>query len=232
MSEDIAYPSVTPPTAADLVADVTMDFDSAVVQAFVVAHTDDAMTAREKAVALFSAVRDQIRYTPYRVTIGEEFVSASYTLGAGEAYCIPKALLYAATLRAVGIPARLGVADVINHLSSSKLDAMLQSEEFVAHGYTALWLDERWIRATPTFNTELCARMGVDVLEFDGENDALFPAFDQSGQRHMQYLRYHGEFSAFDPEFVLSLWSNAYPHWVEAGVDFYKENDFSAGAAF
>lgn len=232
MSEVPAYPSVSPPTEADLAADVTMDFQSASVQAFIEEHTDESMNARDKAVALFGAVRDAILYTPYRITVAPELVSASHTLEVGAGYCIPKAILYAATLRAVGIPARIGIADVRNHLSSPKLDAMLKNDEFVAHGYTALWLDERWVRATPTFNTSLCARMGVDVLEFDGENDALFPAFDQSGERHMQYLRYHGEFTAFDPEFILELWAVAYPHWVEAGVDYYKENDFSSGELF
>lgn len=232
MNDDIAYPTVAPPRDADLAADEIMDFHHPTVRAFIEMHTRDSMSAREKAVALFGAVRDVARYTPYRITVAPTLVSASHTLEVGAAYCIPKALLYAACLRAVGIPARLGIADVKNHLSSPKLDAMLKNDEFVAHGYTALWLDGRWIRATPTFNTELCARTGVDVLEFDGENDALFPAFDQSGGRHMEYLRYHGEFSAFDPAFVLELWAEAYPHWVEAGVDYYKENDFSSGQLF
>lgn len=232
MREKISYPTAKPPADADLASTESMNFDDPIVRAFVGKHTDASMSAHDKAIALFSAVRDEVRYTPYRVTLGPAFVSASHSIDVGEAYCIPKALLYAASLRAVGIPARLGLADVINHLSSPKLNAMLKNEEFVAHGYTALWLDDRWIRATPTFNRELCAHMGVDVLEFDGENDALFPAFDSSGRQSMQYLRYHGEFSVFDPAFIVDLWNAAYPHWSRAGVDFYAENDFASDDTF
>lgn len=232
MSDTLSYPPAAAPGDADLIATETMNFEAPAVRTFIDHYTDASTSPRNKAIALFDAVRDKVRYTPYRVTVGTELVSASHTLKLGEAYCIPKALLYAATLRAVGIPARLGLADVINHLSSPKLDAMLKNPEFVAHGYTALWLDDRWIRATPTFNRELCAHMGVDVLEFDGESDALFPAYDRSGNRSMEYLRYHGEFSAFDPAFVVDLWNSAYPHWSEAGVDFYAENNFASDDTF
>jgi transglutaminase-like putative cysteine protease len=226
------YPEAAPPSDQDLAATVTMDYDNEIVQQFIADHVDDAMSKREKAIALFNAVRDEIRYTPYRVTLAKEGLAASHTIEVGEAYCIPKALLYAATLRAVGIPARLGLADVINHLSSEKLDRMLQTDEFVGHGYTALWLDDRWIRATPTFNRELCEKVGVKLLEFDGENDALFHPYDESGNRHMQYLRYHGEFSEFDAAFIVKLWEKAYPHWFEGDLDFFADNKIESDEVF
>ncbi len=49
-------------------------------------------------------------------------------LEAGRAYCVPKAVLLAAVLlaavlRAAGVPARLGFADVRNHVQSDTLRA-------------------------------------------------------------------------------------------------------------
>ena len=43
----------------------------------------------------------------------------SATLARGYGFCVNKAVLLAALARAVGIPARLGFADVRNHLSSA-----------------------------------------------------------------------------------------------------------------
>ena len=63
---------------------------------------------------------------------------------------------------------------------------------FYYHGYTELWLDGAWRKATPAFNIELCERFGVKPLEFDGRADALMHEFDQSGRQHMEYLADHG----------------------------------------
>ena len=42
-------------------------------------------------------------------------------LEAGRAYCVPKAVLLAAVLRAAGVPTRLGFADVRSHVQSDAL---------------------------------------------------------------------------------------------------------------
>ena len=136
---------------------------------------------------------DQIRYDPYRFSREPEHYVASYVADVDRAFCIPKAILLCACARAVGIPSRLGFADVINHLHSDKLRrAAGKPTFFVYHGFTELHLGNRWFKLTPAFNIELCERFNVRPLDFDGTDDALFHEFEPGGKRHMQYVRDRG----------------------------------------
>jgi transglutaminase-like putative cysteine protease len=107
---------------------------------------------------------------------------------------VPKALLYAACLRAAGIPARPGFADVRNHLTSERLHRIAGTDVFTWHGYVAMLLDGKWVKATPAFNVEMCQRFGVLPLEFDGSTDALLHPYNAHDERHMEYIRQRGEF--------------------------------------
>ena len=171
------------------------DADHPDVVAFAARATAGAGSEREKAVALFYAVRDGIRYDPYRVSADPETYRASAVLQAGTAYCIPKAVLLCAAGRAAGLTARLGFADVRNHLNTEKLRARMGgSDLFIWHGYVEFLLDGHWVKATPAFNIELCQRFGVLPLEFDGEHDALFHPYTADGREHMEYVRERGTF--------------------------------------
>lgn len=154
-----------------------------------------ATTDRERAVALFLAVRDGIRYDPYAVGGDADSYRASRVLHQEAAYCIPKSVLLSAACRAVGIPSRLAFADVRNHLQSAKLRERMGTDVFAFHGYSELWLDGRWLKVSSAFNRELCDRFGTRVLEFDGEHDALMHPFDREGNRHMEYVRERGSFA-------------------------------------
>ena len=133
----------------------------------------DATDDVERGVMLYYAVRDEIRYDPYRITLSEDCFRATTVLRDRAAFCIPKAILLAAAARAVGIPSALGFADVKNHLTTRKLREAMGSDVFVYHGYTVLKLGGKWVKATPAFNLSLCQRFGVRPLEFDGKSDAL-----------------------------------------------------------
>lgn len=100
-----------------------VDADHPDVIAFAKAATAGATTDREKAVALFYAVRDGIRYDPYTMSDDPETYRASNVLRSGLSYCIPKSVLLCAAARAVGFTARLGFADVRNHLNSESCAA-------------------------------------------------------------------------------------------------------------
>ena len=63
---------------------------------------------REKALRLYYAVRDDLRYDPYNTPMKREAYRASTTLATGHGYCVNKAGLMAAVCRAAGIPARVG----------------------------------------------------------------------------------------------------------------------------
>ncbi len=190
-SPSVPAPGEDRPTAAHLAPTTFIDTDHPRLRDWAAGVCAGLADPRQRAVALFTDVRDRIRYDPWRVDTDPATYRASAVLAAGAAWCVPKAVLLAAGARAVGIPARLGFADVRNHLTSERLRARMASDLFVRHGFTELWLGDRWVKATPTFNRELCERLGVDPLGFDGVHDALLHPYDREGRRHMEYVRHH-----------------------------------------
>ena len=193
------------------------DSDHPDVIAFAEEATKDATTDREKAVALFYAVRDGIRYDPYVMCDDPETYRASHVLKTKVSYCIPKSVLLVAAARAVGLTARLGFADVRNHLNTEKLrERMGDSDLFVWHGYAEFLLDGKWVKVTSAFNIELCERFGVTPLEFDGEHDALLHPFTADGRDHMEYVTERGAFDELPFEEIIGDFRATYPRMFEA----------------
>ena len=181
------------PTPAALAATPQVDADHPAVVDFARRHAVGA-NDRERAVALYYAVRDGFRYDPYRIDLSPHGMRASTVLETGYGWCVTKAALLAAAGRAVGIPARLGYADVRNHLSTERMRQMMKTDIFVWHGYTDFWLDGAWRKATPAFNLSLCERFGLHPLEFDGVADSIYHPYDRAGNRHMEYVHQRGAF--------------------------------------
>lgn len=179
-----------------------IDSDHPEVIAFTQDATKHAHGPRGKAVALYFAVRDRIRYDPYVAIADPESYRASTCLKAGRGFCIAKASLLAACARSAGIPSRVAYADVRNHLCTPRLRDLMGTDMFKNHGYTELWLDGRWVKVTPTFNVELCEKFGVVPLDFDGRNDALLHPFDKEGRRHMEYTAYTGSYADVPAEML------------------------------
>ena len=165
----------------------------------------------EKIRALFYAVRDDIRYDPYKIDLRPEGMRASVALENKFGFCITKALLLAAVARVIGVPSRLGFADVKNHLNTERLRQIMQTDVFAFHGYTELFLGDGWVKATPAFNRTLCERFNVEPLEFDGTTDALLQQSNQAGQQYMEYLTDYGQFSDLPFELMLATWVKHYP---------------------
>jgi transglutaminase-like putative cysteine protease len=129
-------------------------------------------------------------------------------------------VLLCAAARAVGLTARLGFADVRNHLNSEKLRERLGGTDlFVWHGYTEFFLDGRWVKVTSAFNIELCERFGVMPLEFDGEHDALLHPFTADGRQHMEYVRERGSFDELPLDEILEEFRATYPLMFEHCAD-------------
>jgi transglutaminase-like putative cysteine protease len=156
--------------------------------------TKNITDAKTKAIKLFYAVRDQIIYDPYTFNLNPDKIKASHVLANKKGFCVPKAVLMTAVFRAVGIPARLGFADLINHIMGDELKNILQSNILAFHGYTEIYLHNHWIRVTPTFHFELCKILNVPSVEFDGESHAIFSSTDNNGEQFMEYIKYHGTF--------------------------------------
>jgi len=169
----------------------------------------------KRAVAVYYAIRDGILYDPYSADISVAGLKATTVLEERRGWCVSKAILLAACCRALGIPARLGYADVLNHLSTEKMRQRMKTNVFYWHGYTALYLDDRWVKATPAFNIELCEKFGLKPLEFNGRDDSIYHAFDQAGNRHMEYLHDRGQFLEPPIEAMRRTFDEYYPGWPD-----------------
>lgn len=195
-----------------------VDSDSPEVQQFVAPALRDLpadASQTDKAIRLFEAVRDGIRYDPYTFALDADAYRASSIAGADAAFCVPKAILLAACLRAVGVPAALGFADVRNHLNTSKLQELMGTDLFIYHGYVQLWLNGKAYKVTPAFNMELCDRFGVKPLVFDGKSDALFHEFNVKDQQHMEYVNDRGLYPDAPIKEFLRAFKETYPKLEE-----------------
>jgi transglutaminase-like putative cysteine protease len=171
----------------------------------------------EQARRLYGAVRDEIRYDPYVDYTDRETYRASSVLAKGQAYCVGKAALYVALCRATGIPARIGLADVKNHLATPRLLEAVGTDVFAYHGYVEIMPGQVWIKATPTFNASLCRKLGVPPLEFSGQSDALLQPFDAAGRTFMTYVAQHGTFFDVPAKFLIGEMTRLYPQLCQPG---------------
>jgi len=197
-----------------LVSGEFIDSDDPDVRRFATRAAADAADARDRAVKLYYAVRDTIPYDPYYVGADRAYFRASACLRAQRGFCIPKAALLAATARAMGIPARVGYADVRNHLTTPRLAELVGGDLYVWHGYTEFHLEGHWVKATPAFNLSLCERFGVQPLDFDGRQDSLFHEFDRAGRRHMEYVRERGHYADVPYEAIVADFNRYHPRWL------------------
>lgn len=190
-----------------------VDSDHPDIAAFALAHQGKGASEKERAISLYLAIRDGVLYDPYSATLDPEGLKASSTLRVGRGFCVAKAVLLAAVCRSAGIPARLGFADVRNHMSTAKMRERMKTDLFYWHGYTDIYLNGKWVKATPAFNIELCDKFGLKALEFNGEEDSIYHPFDKAGNRHMEYVNYRGEFAEPPVEQILDTYMTHYPHW-------------------
>lgn len=195
---------------------VFIDSDNKTIIEFAEQIIDGEKNQRKQAIKLYYAVRDSIRYDPYQIQFTKNGLKGSTTLNQGYGYCVAKAVLLAALGRAVGIPSRLGFSDVRNHLSSEKLKQVMRTDIFAWHGYTEFYLENKWVKSTPAFNQSLCDKTGIKPLEFDGINDSIFHAFDQAGNKHMEYLVERGQFDDLPFQQILNTYKKQYPILIKA----------------
>ena len=188
-----------------------LDHDDPGVQQFAQVVVGDAVEHRDMAVRLFYKVRDGFWYDPYAEQGERGTFTASHVVTTDRNWCVPKSILLTAAARSVGIPARLGFADVRNHLQSEKLKEKMGTDLFIFHGYSEFLLDGEWVKASPAFNIEMCERFNTKPLEFDGHHDALFHDYDQRGNRHMEYVNQRGSYDDFPYEEMRAAFDEAYP---------------------
>ncbi|WP_299442892.1 transglutaminase family protein [uncultured Rhodospira sp.] len=202
-----------------------MDYDSPAVRQFVARVIPDVdLPLRDKVVRLYHAVRDEILYEIYGADLSEEGMRASSIIKRGSGLCTHKSIVFAAVVRSLGVPCRLVLTDVRNHLTSERLRQFVGGDVFHFHCLASLWLDGKWVKATPIFNKKLCQLYGMTPLDFDGTTDSLHHPFDEEGRKYMEFIRNHGEFDDFPYEWVVEGLREAHPNL------FQTRNRFRSGS--
>jgi hypothetical protein len=95
-------------------------------------------------------------------------------------------------------------------LTTEKLRQSMGTDMFTWHGFTEVFVDGAWRKATPTFNDTLCAKLGVKPLDFDGHGDALLHPFDGTGRAYMQYVNDHGSYHDVPAKFLMREMAREY----------------------
>jgi transglutaminase-like putative cysteine protease len=188
-----------------------VDSDAPTIIAFAQAAAGEDGDALARVLRLYRAVRDDIIYDPYVDLSDPANFRASGVLAAGRAFCIGKAALLAAACRVIGVPARVGYADVRNHLSSPRLTEHMGTDVYVWHSYADILIDGAWVKATPTFNSTMCRRIGLEPLAFDGRSDSLLHPYDSSGRLYMQYLTDRGTYADVPYDAIMAAFRAHYP---------------------
>ncbi len=166
----------------------------------------------EISIALYYKIRDQFQYNPYDLKLEPYAYKASFLLTKDFGHCIEKSILLAACCRVAGIPSRLGFANVTNHIGTERLEKILKTNVLYFHGFTEIYLNEKWVKATPAFNKELCEKLHVKPLEFNGLEDSIFQEYNNNGSAFMEYLEEIGIFDDFPYDLFLKTIKEKYAH--------------------
>lgn len=195
-----------------------IDHEHPLLQDFLAQTIESTDNDKTKALKIYYAVRDGWMYSPYQVVFTAEALRASDIMPRTKGHCIDKAILMIALCRAAKIPSRLGLAKVTNHVSTERLEVILQSNELVPHGYVEVYLNQKWIKATPAFNQSLCEKLNVAALEFDGETDSLLQSYNEAGGLFMEYIEDYGHFEDIPIAYMIELARTHYPHVFKNGT--------------
>jgi hypothetical protein len=167
---------------------------------------------KEKAIALFYWVRDEIKYnmSTYIPSVKANF-KASVTLRRKNGFCVSKSILLSSFARAIGIPARIHLCDLINHKVSQKVIDFMGTNIMYYHGYSEFYLEKKWVKLTPSFDKTTAIKANfLPMVEFDGESDAVFPAYDNEGNRFGEYLQDRGVHADLPLDAIEELFKEKY----------------------
>lgn len=199
------------------------DFDKKSVKEIALKATEGLNTDKEKAIALFYWVRDQLRYNMYSyLPKYHSNLKASTTLRRRNGFCMSKAVTLSTLARAVGIPARIHMVDIINHKIPQWVVDLMGTEAFHCHAYSELYLNGKWVRMTPVFDHKTSIKAGfLPEIEFDGENDELFSHEDLEGNLFVEYIEDRGVYADVPIDEIEQIFQEKYGN-------FYSDYNFQA----
>lgn len=195
----------------------TLDFSHPVVQAYV-AEFRYLPAAKERAIAVYLKVRDGFLYDPYHLDLCSDALTASRIITRSRAWCVEKSVVCCASLRALGIPAKLGFGIVKNHVGVEKLVNYLQKDEIVFHGFVEVFLDNRWTKCTPAFDRRICRLNRVEPLQWTGDSDSLLQEY-RGEEKYMEYLHFYGTFADVPQQLMHDEMFRHYPHLFHEPVN-------------
>ena len=187
-----------------------LDYESFQIQNLV-ENFHSLTSEQEKIKQLYLFIRDHWRYNPYTIGLTQNHFRASTISEKKDGHCIDKSILYVAGLRALGIPARLRLAKVSNHIAVERLEEKLGTHHIAPHGLVEVFLNNKWVKCSPAFNKTLCDLYNVDVLDFDGSEDSIFQEYNKANTKFMSYAEDYGSFEDVPFEFIKETFRNNYP---------------------
>ncbi|MBA7518263.1 hypothetical protein ES705_10332 [subsurface metagenome] len=193
------------------------DFNKKFVREKAFEITEGLETEKEKAKALFYWVRDEIKYNmhAYIPSMKANF-KASVTLRRKNGFCVSKSVLLSSFARAIGIPASIHLVDLINHKISQKIIDFMGTNVMHYHGYSELYLNNKWVKLTPSFDPKTAIKGGfIPMVEFDGENDAVFAVYDNEGRLFGEYVMDRGIHADLPLEEIERVFEEKYPIFSE-----------------
>jgi transglutaminase-like putative cysteine protease len=193
------------------------DFENDLVQDLIAEFKGNTLSNKEKAIALYTRVRDDWKYDPYSISLSKETYRASDIANKSTGNCVEKSIVLIACLRGMGIPARLHLGKVKNHIAVERLTEKFGSNELTPHGMVNVFLEDKWLKISPAFNASLCERLNVEPVDFDGETDSFLQQFDSTGSQFMEYTDDYGHFEDVPVEFMVQNVKEHYPHIFDRG---------------
>lgn len=194
------------------------DYKNEAIQEMITEFKNEKNT-QEIITKLYIKIRDGWRYNPFKIGLHKKHYVASHIVKKKEGHCIDKAILYVTGLRALGIPARIHLAKVANHIATERLEAVLGTNELTPHGLVDVYFNNTWVKCSPTFNKELCNKYNVEVLDFDGREDAIFQEYNNDQKKFMSYLEDYGSFADLPYDFIIDNFKTHYPDFYEQFKD-------------
>ncbi|WP_419212776.1 transglutaminase-like domain-containing protein [Maribacter sp. X9] len=188
------------------------DFENDAVQKLITGLKESALSNKEKTIRIYTEVRDKWKYDPYTISLLKEKYRSSHIAQKQTGNCIEKSILLISCLRALGIPARLHLGKVKNHIAVERLIEKFGSNELTPHGMVSVYINSKWLKMSPAFNKSLCKKLNVDPLDFDGENSSFLQPYNSEGTRFMEYLDDYGYFEDVPVDFMIKNIKEHYPH--------------------
>lgn len=188
------------------------DFEHESVQKLIADFKKDSWSDKEKTIGIYTKVRDDWKYDPYCISLSKEKYKSSHIAQKQSGNCVEKSILLIACLRGLGIPARLHLGKVKNHIAVERLTEKFGSNELTPHGMVNVQLQNKWLKMSPAFNKSLCKRLNVEPLEFDGENNSILQQYNSEGTRFMEYVDDYGYFDDVPLDFMIRNIKEHYPH--------------------